>query len=34
MNDIDYFKKFILHSGDVAADVDHLPVNRIHLGSV
>jgi hypothetical protein len=34
MNEIDHFKKFILYSGDVTADVDHLPVNRIHLGSV
>jgi hypothetical protein len=29
MNEIDYFKKFILYSSDVAADVDHLPVNNI-----
>jgi hypothetical protein len=34
MNEIDYFKKIILYSGDVTADVDHLPVNRNHLGSV
>jgi hypothetical protein len=31
MNEIDYFKLFILYSGDVAADVDHLHVKRIHL---
>jgi hypothetical protein len=34
MNEIDYFKKLILYSGDVAADVDYLPVNRIHLGFI
>jgi hypothetical protein len=30
MNEIDHFKIFILCSGDVAADVDHLHVKRIH----
>jgi hypothetical protein len=24
MNEIDHFKKFILYSGDMAVDVDHL----------
>jgi hypothetical protein len=33
MNEIDYFKIFILYSDDVAADVDHLHVKRIHLVS-
>jgi hypothetical protein len=31
MNEFDHFKIFILCSGDVAADVDHLHVKRIHL---
>jgi hypothetical protein len=31
MNEIDYFKLFVLYSGDVAANVDHLHVNRIYL---
>jgi hypothetical protein len=31
MNEIDHFKYFILYSGDVAADMDHLHVKRIHL---
>jgi hypothetical protein len=30
MNEIDYFKVFILYSGDMAADVDDLHVKRIH----
>jgi hypothetical protein len=30
MNEIDHFKKFILCSDDVTADVDHLQVKRIH----
>jgi hypothetical protein len=30
MNEIDYFKVFVLRNGDVAADVDHLHVKRIH----
>jgi hypothetical protein len=30
MNEIDYFKVFILCSGDVAADVYHLHGKRIH----
>jgi hypothetical protein len=31
MNEIDHLKKFVLCSGDVTADVDHLHVKRIHL---
>jgi hypothetical protein len=31
MNEIDHFKKIVLCSGDVTADVDHLHVKRIHL---
>jgi hypothetical protein len=30
MNEIDNFNIFILCSGDVAADVNHLNVKRIH----
>jgi hypothetical protein len=30
MNEIDHFKVFILYSGDVANDMDHLHVKRIH----
>jgi hypothetical protein len=30
MNEIDHFKKFILCSDDVAADVDYLHDKRIH----
>jgi hypothetical protein len=30
MNEIDYFKNFILYSDDVIADVDHLHVKRIY----
>jgi hypothetical protein len=33
MNEIDHFKVFVLCSGDVAVDVDHLHVKRIHLVS-
>jgi hypothetical protein len=33
MNEIDHFKAFVLCSGDVVADVDHLLVKRIHLVS-
>jgi hypothetical protein len=33
MNEIDYFKKIVLCSGDVIADVNHLHVKRIHLAS-
>jgi hypothetical protein len=33
MNEIDHFKFFILCSGDMAADMDHLHVKRIHLVS-
>jgi hypothetical protein len=31
MSEINHFKVFILYSGDVAADVDHLNVKKIHL---
>jgi hypothetical protein len=31
MNEIAHFKGFVLCSGDVATDVDHLHVKRIHL---
>jgi hypothetical protein len=31
MSEINYFKKFIIYSDYVAADVDHLYVKRIHL---
>jgi hypothetical protein len=31
MNEFDYFKVFILYSGNVAADIDHLYIKRIHL---
>jgi hypothetical protein len=31
MNEIDYFKVFVLYSDDMAAEVDHLHVKRIHL---
>jgi hypothetical protein len=30
MNEIDHFKIFVLCSSDVATDVDHLYVKRIH----
>jgi hypothetical protein len=30
MNEIDHFKLFILYSGDVEADVEHLHVKIIH----
>jgi hypothetical protein len=30
MNEIDYFKKIVLYSGDVTVNVDHLYVKRIH----
>jgi hypothetical protein len=30
MNEIDHFNIFVLGSGDVAVDVDHLHVKRIH----
>jgi hypothetical protein len=33
MNEIDHFKKIVLCSGDVIADVDHLHVKIIHLVS-
>jgi hypothetical protein len=29
MNKIDHLKVFVLYTGDVAADVDHLHVKRI-----
>jgi hypothetical protein len=31
MSEINHFKVFVLCSSDVAADVDHLYVKRIHL---
>jgi hypothetical protein len=31
MSEINYYKFFVLCSGDVAADVDHLHVKKIHL---
>jgi hypothetical protein len=31
MSEINHFKFFVLCSGDVTADVDHLYVKRIHL---
>jgi hypothetical protein len=30
MNKIDHFKVFVLCSGNMAADVDHLHVKKIH----
>jgi hypothetical protein len=30
MNEIDHFKKIVLYSGDVVADMDHLYVKRIY----
>jgi hypothetical protein len=30
MNEIDYFKVFVLCDGDMTADVDHLHVKKIH----
>jgi hypothetical protein len=34
MSEINHFKKIILCSGDVAADLNHLHVKRIHLESL
>jgi hypothetical protein len=31
MNEFDYFKVFILYSGNVATNIDHLYIKRIHL---
>jgi hypothetical protein len=31
MSEINHFKVFVLCSGDVTANVDHLHVKRIHL---
>jgi hypothetical protein len=31
MSEINHFKFFVLCSGDVTADVDHLFIKRIHL---
>jgi hypothetical protein len=31
MNKINHFKVFVLCSSDVAADMDHLYIKRIHL---
>jgi hypothetical protein len=33
MNEINHFKKFILYSCDVTADMDHLYVKRIQGGA-
>jgi hypothetical protein len=33
MNEIDYLKDFVLCSGDVAVDIDHLHIKIIHLVS-
>jgi hypothetical protein len=30
MNEIDHFNIFVLCSGDVTADIDHLHIKRIH----
>jgi hypothetical protein len=30
MNEIDYFKKFVLYSSDAIADMDHLYVKKIY----
>jgi hypothetical protein len=31
MNKIDHFKVFVLCSGDMTVDMDHLRIKRIHL---
>jgi hypothetical protein len=31
MNEFDHFKVFILYSGDVITDIDHLYIKKIHL---
>jgi hypothetical protein len=31
MNEIDHFKNFVLYSDDVAANIYHLHIKRIHL---
>jgi hypothetical protein len=31
MSEINHFKGFVLYSGDVATDMDHLNIKRIHL---
>jgi hypothetical protein len=31
VSEINHFKVFVLCSGDMAADVDHLHIKRIHL---
>jgi hypothetical protein len=31
MSEINYFKKIVLCSSDVTADVDHLHIKKIHL---
>jgi hypothetical protein len=31
MNDINYFKVFVLYSGDMTADANYLHIKRIHL---
>jgi hypothetical protein len=34
MSEMNYFKKIVLCSGDVTADVDHMHTKRIHLKSL
>jgi hypothetical protein len=34
MSEINHFKKFVLCSGDVTANVNHLHMKRIHLESL
>jgi hypothetical protein len=31
MSEINHFKKFVLYSDDVTADIDHLDVKKIQL---
>jgi hypothetical protein len=31
MSEINHFKRFVLYSGDMIADVNHLHIKRIHL---
>jgi hypothetical protein len=30
MNEVDHFKVFVLYSGDVVTDMDHLHIKRIY----
>jgi hypothetical protein len=34
MSTINHFKVFIMCTGDIATDVDHLHIKRIHLESL